>query len=538
MELDINTFEDLSYLLHEKTNFDVKIKVGKENDIEEIQAHSTVLSSRSSHFQIALSNQINESGLFILEKPNISPSIFRIILKYIYSGKLTLKKNVNYFYVIIAAYDLQLKDVVECLETYLKENDSAWKLPKDFFIISEHNQLKQLEDQALKLACINPRIIFRSKDFLRLNERFLIQLLKRDDLEMNEIEIFNYLIKWGIANTNPKLNKVEKYICFKEMNLNINTKKWTAIDFMNMEKVLRNCIPHIRFFQMSPENYKLVQDKFKDILPNGLDEEVTQYFKDYNPLVKILSNENILPPRGSVYEFDSNIINAKDAALIASWIDGIDNRCNKRFKRKYQFKDIPFKFECIYRGSVDGFDNYYYEKNLFKYNRVVVLIKVRDSEEIIGAYNPFGWGINYGSYIRFKLFKDIVSRYFIFSLTNRANPILSYHKKGILSKISNDGRILFGKTDLSVNGIYCTSEQDSYKKKIIDKESFELAELEVFHVTNKNIYTTLRRNLLFIMGIVILFRISIYFTEVIVYYSVYKANNWPCKSAFNYCDSK
>lgn len=82
MEFNISTdtFEDLSYLLHEKTNFDVKIKVGKENYIEEIQAHSTVLSSRSSHFQIALFNQ-NESGLFILEKPNISPSIFKILLK-------------------------------------------------------------------------------------------------------------------------------------------------------------------------------------------------------------------------------------------------------------------------------------------------------------------------------------------------------------------------------------------------------------------------------------------------------------------------
>jgi hypothetical protein len=444
---------------------------------------------------------------------------------------------VKCFYVIIAAYDLQLKNVVECLENYLKENDSVWQLPEDFFIVSEQNQLKQLEDQALKLACIDPRIIFKSKDFSRLNEGFLIQLLKRDDLEMNEIEIFNYLIKWGISNTNQALYKIDKRIWwFKEPNLNINTKQWTAIDFMNMEKTLRNCIPHIRFFQMSPDDYKLVQDKFKDILPNGLDEEIMNYFKDYNPLVKIPSNENILPPRGSVYQFDSNIINAKDAALISSWIDGIDNGYNRKLRKRYKFKDIPFKFDCIYRGSIDGFDNYYYEKNLFKHNRVVVLIKVRNSEEIIGAYNPFGWGINYGLYIRFKLFKDIMSRYFIFSLTNRANPILSYHKKGIMSKISNDGCIMFGKKDLSVSGIYCTSEQYSYKKKIIDKESFEIAELEVFQVTNKTTFTTLRRNFIFIISLIILLDITIYFMDVIIIYCVYKARGWECTNAFNYCD--
>ncbi|CAG8692235.1 12872_t:CDS:2 [Rhizophagus irregularis] len=320
-------------------------------------------------------------------------------------GRSSLR--VKCFYVIIAAYELQLKNVAEYLEKYLKENDSAWKFPKDFFIISEQKQLKRFEEQALELA---------------------------------------------------------------------------SIDFMNMEKTLRNCIPHIRFFQMSPENYKLFQDKFKNILPIELDEEIMQHFKEYNPLVKPSSNKNILPPRSSVYQFDSNIINAKDAALIASWIDGIDNGNNRKLKKRYQFKNIPFKFDCIYRGSIDGFDNYYYEKNLFKYNRIVVLIKVRDSEEIIGVYNPFGWGINYGLYLRFKLFKDVISQYFIFSLTNRANPILSYHKKGIMSKISNDGCILFGDSDLSINGSYCTSKQHSYKKKIIDKESFEMAELEFNYI--------------------------------------------------------
>ncbi|PKC50196.1 hypothetical protein RhiirA1_487090 [Rhizophagus irregularis] len=39
-----------------------------------------------------------------------------------------------------------------------------------------------------------------------------------------------------------------------------------------------------------------------------------------------------------------------------------------------------------------------------------------------------------------------------------------------MSKISNERHILFGTSDLSINGIYCTSEQHSFKKKIIDKQ--------------------------------------------------------------------
>ncbi|GBC19885.2 hypothetical protein RhiirA5_409275 [Rhizophagus irregularis] len=504
MEFNISTdiFEDLTYLLYNKT-FDVKIKVGKENDIKEFSAHSTILSTRSIHFQNALSNQTKESGCFILEKPNISPSIFNILLKYIYSGKLTVKKNVKCLYVIIAAYDLQLQNVVEHLENYFKENDSAWKLPKDFFIISEQRQLKQLEEQVLKLACTDPIIIFNCKDFPQLNEGFLIRLLKRNDLELNEINIFYYLVKWGIVNTGLTLNKksFSPILIFDKdrsiLDFVIDTRKWTPIDFMNLEKTIRNCIPHIRFYQMSLGDYTEVKNEFKDILPNGLDDEIMQHFKDSNPLMRIPSNDNILPPRESACPFDSNIINAKDVALIATWING-----GKGKKHVFQFKNIHFKFECVYRSSIDGFDKY---DNLYKYKRVVIVIKVRNSGEIIGVYNPFGWDISYSEYILFKLFRDFLSRYFIFSLTNRVNPIISYHKEGAMSKISNERHILFGTSDLSINGIYCTSEQHSFKKKIIDKVRFEIDELEVFHITNKNIVITLSSNIPFLIIIFILY---------------------------------
>ncbi|RIA96421.1 hypothetical protein C1645_802426 [Glomus cerebriforme] len=435
-----------------------------------------VKNETSIHFQNALSNQTKEYGLFILEKPNISPSVFEVLLNYIYSGKLIIKKKIKCLYVIIAAYDLQLQNVVEHLENYLIENDSAWKLPKDFFIVSEQRQLKKLEKQALKLACMDPKIIFKSKYFLKLNEGFLIQFLKRNDLELNEIKILKNLIYWGIANTDPTLKvlRTSKFLTV--------SSGWTSIDFMNLKKTLRNCIPYIRFFQMSLGDYTLVQNTFKDILPNGLDDEIMQHLKDFNPLVRTPINDYMLPPRESAYPFDSNIINASDAAWIASWIYG-----PKYINDKFQFKNMPYIFTRVYRGSVDGFGNY---RNICKYNRVVIVIKVRNSGEIVGAYNPFGWDINYMRDICCKSFKNIfhiLDRYFIFSLTNRSNPILSYHKKEFMSEISDDGRILFGR-DLSVNGIHCTSEQYSFEKKIIDKERFELAELEIFRISNKNFF--------------------------------------------------
>ncbi|CAG8661742.1 9124_t:CDS:2, partial [Racocetra fulgida] len=78
--------------------------------------------------------------------------------------------------------------------------------------------------------------------------------------------------------------------------------------------------------------------RYKDILPDLSDE----VFRNLDP------RHDLLQKRVSAYPFDSKIINAKDAALIASWID------NKQ-KTPYCFKDIPFKFNLIYRASQENF---------------------------------------------------------------------------------------------------------------------------------------------------------------------------------------
>src|SRR5205823_13955421 len=102
--------------------------------------------------------------------------------------------------------------------------------------------------------------------------------------------------------------------------------------------------PHIRFFQMSPNEFGIVKAQFKNILPEDLVDNVLQYF--LNPKFKF--SFQVLPLRASAYNFNSNIINARDAAFIASWIDKKEETC-------YHFKDIPFKFELIYRASTEGF---------------------------------------------------------------------------------------------------------------------------------------------------------------------------------------
>ncbi|PKB94211.1 hypothetical protein RhiirA5_480070, partial [Rhizophagus irregularis] len=116
---------------------------------------------------------------------------------------------------------------------------------------------------------------------------------------------------------------------------------------------------------MSFNDYTKVRTQFKDILPDGLDGEVLQYLSNSN----FKTTFNVLPSR---FLFDSKIINSKDAALIASWID-------KKRGASYNFKNIPFKLELIYRASQEDFKIKKFHENCDNKGPTVVVIKVHDS---------------------------------------------------------------------------------------------------------------------------------------------------------------
>ncbi|CAG8816598.1 2427_t:CDS:1, partial [Racocetra fulgida] len=143
------------------------------------------------------------------------------------------------------------------------------------------------------------------------------------------------------------------------------------------------------------------------ILPDLSDE----LFRSIDP------KHDLLQKRVSAYPFDSRIINAKDAALIATWID------NKQ-EKPYRFKELPFKFELIYRASQEHFSINKFHESCDNKGPTVVIIKVLNSEEIIGGYNPLDWRsvelINDGnrrlpSYV-YNNHKCKTSKSFIFSL--------------------------------------------------------------------------------------------------------------------------
>src|SRR5260363_6526 len=119
-----------------------------------------------------------------------------------------------------------------------------------------------------------------------------------------------------------------------------------------------------------------------------------------------------LPPRTT--EPFSTIINEAHAAEITSWID--------KKADAYSAINNPYEFKLLLRGTREGFTPASFWNLCDKQTNVVVVVKIKGTDEILGGYNPIGWAkpINNCQFMK-------CAESFIFSLRNDTiqNSILS-----------------------------------------------------------------------------------------------------------------
>ncbi|CAB4399514.1 unnamed protein product [Rhizophagus irregularis] len=94
-----NFLRDISSLLNDADDFNVIINVGKYENIKEFRAHSVILRARCPYFKAALSNGwiTKQNDMIMFTKPNITPTVFEMVLKYIYTGELDLTNQLGKF---------------------------------------------------------------------------------------------------------------------------------------------------------------------------------------------------------------------------------------------------------------------------------------------------------------------------------------------------------------------------------------------------------------------------------------------------------
>ncbi|CAI2179298.1 12700_t:CDS:2 [Funneliformis geosporum] len=115
---------DLAQLLQDGDDYNVIIKAGEGNNVKSFKTHSAILRARCPYFRAALSsNWVRKEGDYtIFKKPNISPSVFDVILKYIYTGTILVNPNdpyVDILELLVAADELMLVEYVTRIQDHL-----------------------------------------------------------------------------------------------------------------------------------------------------------------------------------------------------------------------------------------------------------------------------------------------------------------------------------------------------------------------------------------------------------------------------------
>lgn len=486
--------EDFSHLLDQPDDYNVSLEIGEEPNIKIFKTHSVILRARCSYFRAALSNEWvrKEDEKFVFKKSNISCTVFEIILRYIYSGKALLEQleGSEILDLITASDELFLNELFDYSQEYLIEYKAEWvrqNLVHALQVAFRHDACISLQNFCFGLVNENAWALFQSEEFISIDEMVLISLLKRDDFSVEEIDIWNFVINWGIKQTPSILER--------------DISKWTFEDFTLLGTTLRNLIPFIRLYQITSKDFYHRVWPFEKILNKDLKEGLLSFY-----LTQESPKHGSLPePRILQKNIDSEIISYNHAALIASWISRNNpqslsdlyshlNLTSTYFDTKdLKIIDkgikVPYRLRLIYRASRDGFNFDSFHKHVDNKGPAVVFIKIGNKySECIGGYNPVGW-YSYGSYIA-------TGDSFIFCLplnedgshqnNHKISRIRPYFIDGAIFDTSNHGAC-FGYGDIWFGNRerprYGSCTRVYYENTIRDTENeFYAEEMEVFQV--------------------------------------------------------
>ncbi|RIB15931.1 hypothetical protein C2G38_2038996 [Gigaspora rosea] len=288
---------NLNQLLKNSNEYNVIIEVGQVPDIHAFKVHSIILNSRCLYFKDKLDAiTYNNNNVKIIKQSNISIEVFNIIIKYIYCGTISLE-NINasvIFELLIASNEFRLEELIKHVQSFLLENNASWlrlNFSRVYQASFKDNNLKDLQQFCANIIAKHPNIIFDSDEFLSLPENILIFILKLDNLQMDEGKIWDYTIKWGIAQI-PSLPP--------------NLDRWSDEHFSALKSSLQDCLPLIRYFQI-PE---IESNKASELRKSGESyRKMGKYKESITDLTKSLeiepNNAFALRIRGESYRFTS-----------------------------------------------------------------------------------------------------------------------------------------------------------------------------------------------------------------------------------------
>src|SRR5437763_13172728 len=142
--------------------------------------------------------------------------IIHLFKRYFYNGTININNlNPNEILELLEACDeLNIGELIEDLQNYLIVEKKEWikqNLVYTHKISSHHQLFNLLHNYCSELINENPALFLESNDITTIEKPMLISILEKDDLELEEIDIWDYVIKWGIGQNEELVKAISEW---------------------------------------------------------------------------------------------------------------------------------------------------------------------------------------------------------------------------------------------------------------------------------------------------------------------------------------
>src|SRR5688572_9541773 len=191
-----------------------------------------------------------------------------IYFRYIYGGRFSLEEydTLDIIKVLVAASELSLQELITYIQSHLIKNNTNW-MEQNFSLMYQtsfaNDSFIELQKFCAELVSKEPEKIFKSSDFTSITEKSLISFIQHDNLQICEVQVWEYVLKWGLAQ-NPELPS--------------NPASFSKNDFNALKNTLQQFIPFIKFYNLTSKEFLDNVFPYKKILPKELREDLLKHF--------------------------------------------------------------------------------------------------------------------------------------------------------------------------------------------------------------------------------------------------------------------
>jgi len=227
--------EELGKLYLNEEYSDVVLKV----DNHRLHAHKVILAARSEYFRALLYGGMRESSQAEIELKDTPIPAFKNLLKYIYTGHISLSsfKEELILEILSLAHQYGFIELETSISDYLKATLNI-KTVCLIYDTSSLFQLNSLEDSALLFMDRNALEVLNHDSFVTLSDAAVKELISRDSFCADEIEIFKAVSRWAKANPEGDVSHVLEEIRLSLINIQDLLKVVRPTDLMPADILL------------------------------------------------------------------------------------------------------------------------------------------------------------------------------------------------------------------------------------------------------------------------------------------------------------